>query len=302
VPEPGRVVHVSSARATTASNIVMLDALQRIAEAFADTGIGLIALKGVALLGGEYPDFSDREMCDIDLLIRPGDRSRADQALRQLGASVRNSPPDRPATVRENFEASYSYSAVGIGIAIDLHTALEWPEAYPLDIERLFHDSRPHPLDELACAGVRRLSPEHFLLHLALHRLHHCYDGDERNYRDADRLLASHVVSAEVLAREAHGSGTQVVAWLFLKRAEALGIAGATELAAAIEPSWFRQAALRALLNVGVKHPFRVALPLRLRQLSLFVACATDPRALIRFPLRYLTLRGMDLRERGRQV
>ncbi|MCH7526532.1 MAG: nucleotidyltransferase family protein [Planctomycetes bacterium] len=86
-------------------NRLAVSRLGRIAAAFADRGIDLLVLKGAALLATAYDDLGHRPMCDIDLLIRPGDVRRADRLLEELGFR-------RGANhVRRDFFPKYYYEA-----------------------------------------------------------------------------------------------------------------------------------------------------------------------------------------------
>ena len=75
----------------------------------------------------------------------------------------------------------------------------------------MFEGAQPHPMPDLAEQGVLRLSPEHFLLHLALHRFQHQYDGDTRNYEDAARLVALPGLERHRLLEVARRWGLQTV-------------------------------------------------------------------------------------------
>ncbi len=76
---------VATADQTAGLNRHRLTRLERIVTAFAEADVGLVVLKGAALLGVLYDDLSLRPMTDVDLLIRPADADRADGLLRRLG-------------------------------------------------------------------------------------------------------------------------------------------------------------------------------------------------------------------------
>ena len=70
---------------TAAENVRYLEYARRLFGACVDTGIEVIALRGIAFAESLYPDIALRPISDIDLLIHPEDRARLDILLEELG-------------------------------------------------------------------------------------------------------------------------------------------------------------------------------------------------------------------------
>ncbi len=116
--------------------------LADISDAFEAGGIEFLALKGAALARTMYPDRFTRPCCDIDILVRPGDVSRARVALETAGYACKY----------PNFDVSRSFFCEevyhdkwhgGKYIAVELHWNLT---AFPalnrhFDIEDYFRRS-----------------------------------------------------------------------------------------------------------------------------------------------------------------
>lgn len=72
------------ARMATALDLARREELNRVFDALTAYNIAPLVLKGTALAYTHYPSPGLRPRCDIDLLLPPEDRDRADQALRAL--------------------------------------------------------------------------------------------------------------------------------------------------------------------------------------------------------------------------
>jgi hypothetical protein len=59
--------------------------LVRLVSTLTSAGIAVLPLKGICLAARYYPDVSARHAGDIDLLVAPGDMTRADALLREMG-------------------------------------------------------------------------------------------------------------------------------------------------------------------------------------------------------------------------
>lgn len=127
-------------------------------------GVGVITLKGMALIHTVYPEVALRPMADIDLLIQAADLSTVEPALRAAGYRT-------PGGAMEGNEAFRGYlHFVRDATVIDLHWKLG--HYTPLEgIVRIDHDGlwkRSHRLAIGDAEGLM-LCPEDLLLHLALH-------------------------------------------------------------------------------------------------------------------------------------
>jgi hypothetical protein len=145
-------------------NAVFLEHWGEATTALWQAGVPALTLKGMALAQTVYPEPGLRPMADIDLLVRPGDRASALEALHALGYRTPGADADRLGASRSFAEL------VRAGTRIDLH----WHVARYLRFEGIVeadHDGlwrRARPLVTPAGRGLM-LGPEDLLLHLVLH-------------------------------------------------------------------------------------------------------------------------------------
>lgn len=275
---------------TFAHNILFLKILKDVAAGCAARGMAILAIKGSALLGKEYTDLSSRRMTDVDVLVRRSDFSSAERVLLELGA--RRAPGENVLHER-SYERLYYLTSGTIRVAIDLHHAFVHPRAYPIDYERVFADAEPHPLEDLSRAGVRRASPEHSLLVLALHQLYDAFPAESRNFHDGQRILECNRVDPRRLAAEAERWRAVSVLHFFLARGGALQIiVNSGDLLAELPLSRVRRTAMRMLLDPVREDPFRVPFKSkRARQIVLFYLFCHGLGPAARFPLHILGLK-----------
>jgi hypothetical protein len=286
---PSRQAPSPTMRTTLVDNILLLKILSDCAAACAGRGIPLLAIKGIAFLGREYPDLSQRRMTDIDLLVRRSDFGPAERILLDLGwARAR----DNNALHQDSYERLFHVTAGGFRVAIDLHHAVAHPQAFPIEYERVFAEAEGHPLEDLQRTGVRRPSPGHSLLILALHQLYDAFPVDDRNFHDAQRVLERNRVDPRRLAGDADRWGARSVLHFFLARGGALGIIrDPGSLIAELPVSRLRRGAMRIVLDPARPDPFRVRLrSKRARQVVLFYLFCHRLRAAVGFPLHIVRL------------
>jgi hypothetical protein len=84
-PEVVRRRLQSSYYSIAAYNTLLYDKLNNILSCFEQAKIGVILLKGMALINTIYPDIALRPMYDIDLLIHKHDFSLVEDKLKELG-------------------------------------------------------------------------------------------------------------------------------------------------------------------------------------------------------------------------
>jgi len=96
--------------------------LLHLADAFDEEGIDYAVLKGPALAHAVYEDPCLRPFCDLDLLVRSGDYSRANALLAHLGHARSRPEP------RLGWEARFGKGSVHVdsddAVEIDLHRTL----------------------------------------------------------------------------------------------------------------------------------------------------------------------------------
>ena len=153
-------------------NIRMMHQLERIAHAFNEAGVPLMALKGAALNLALYERSDERPMTDLDLLVRHQDIARAEAAM-EAANCLRSD-----IGFREDFFPKYyyeiEYTAGTVDpVLIDLHVRpfriLRYSRFVP--DEAMWADAEPV---SIGSATVLIPYAEDMLIHLAGHSAIHC--------------------------------------------------------------------------------------------------------------------------------
>ncbi|MCU0614904.1 MAG: nucleotidyltransferase family protein [Desulfobacterales bacterium] len=175
----------NSARRIAAMNNFYKFECEKILKKLSDASIENVLLKGFSYMQDIYGNTVARRMSDIDLLIRPDDRTKVMEFLRADGYSEAVTP-----SFRGNQDDFYSLSDVkgeahfinkigALTVNIDLHWKFRanFPMNDYLALDRFpwWENCSTVLIGEMP---ARRLSPEMQFIHLALHfALHHQYTG-----------------------------------------------------------------------------------------------------------------------------
>ncbi len=280
-----------------AKNIIFLDVLKKAAKRFSEKKIPIITIKGVAFLGKEYPQL-DRHLGDIDIVVRKKDFEISKEIMLSLGGErvVFATEKNRPFTSQqEYYEQTYLFIERNVRVQIDVHSAFEREIAFPLDYEKIFHDKIPHPLNDLADLGIYTLSPEHHLIQLAIHQMHHGYDEDVRNYYDAQRILQINTINVTSFLNDIESWRLQSIVYFFLLRGKSLGIVDNADILLSLcSPSITRRKITSIFLDPAKNDPFVLSLSQRLKQVLLYSLFCENVRIAIEFPVFYGYLRLKD--------
>ena len=165
---------------TSARNIVLYEEAKKLIGELDGCGIETIMLKGIFLAEHVYGNIALRPMTDVDILIKKEDLPRASEALGILGYLKPGHYMDFLNNDRASSINSIMYFAEDSrrpSIHVHWHIINStWPlEALVegIDIQRIWADAR-----DTAVGGVKTLTlaPEHLLIYLAHHGLHHSFD------------------------------------------------------------------------------------------------------------------------------
>ncbi|MDJ0957163.1 MAG: nucleotidyltransferase family protein [Arenicellales bacterium] len=140
-------------------------ALFEIASLFRTHHIDFLCLKGAALSNMLYPAPSMRPMCDLDILVAPGQATQAQQLLRDAGFDTQmaftgylKKHHHLPAATRRIDQEL---------VMVELHTQALSPDMRtPIDWDRLSESKRPFTIDEQRFYTLGHLD---MLRHLCLH-------------------------------------------------------------------------------------------------------------------------------------
>lgn len=166
--------------AVATQNIRMMHFLALLAKAFNDADVPLMVLKGGAMQLMVYKAPTDRQMCDLDLLIKPCDIDRAFEILESVGAYRSQ------ILMREDFFPRYYYEAeftVGdiMPVVMDVHIRPLRPLRYVqfMPDDALWANAQQVQTGD---AHVYIPCPEEMLLHMTAHLAVH---GDSaRKWRE----------------------------------------------------------------------------------------------------------------------
>ncbi len=282
-----------------AKNIIFLHTLHKIIEPLLSENIEVIALKGMALLGREYSDLSHRRMGDIDLLVRKEELSKIDKIFSRLGAKNLNANKRNQDFI---INRQYLFPFGKKEIIVELHYAL-FPEIrYKLDYTQIFSDAQPHPLTEFAQKGLKRLSPEYLLNHLALHRLRHYYTSNSKDLTDAINIIKYNQIDGHKLSRIACEWKIISVLFFFLHQVNEyyqvsnikIGDEKFSQIKDWIEllkPSPVRRAIIFSLLDPRAENSLKFSCPFRLKQLLLSCLFSPDFSTAIKYPVLFIKSR-----------
>lgn len=155
--------------------------LYKIIEILSADSIPLILLKGAAFSEVLYSSGAPRTSNDLDILIKKEHWHKAVSAIKTVMNYTEKAQPD---VFGDLYELSFVPKGK-MGAALDLHVSLIHPLLFNINEEQLWDNSVEHP----SCNNklVRMLSPEHALIHQALHA-----------YKDMDfgkyNLIDSHAI------------------------------------------------------------------------------------------------------------
>ncbi len=158
-------------------NALILNEADTIIKKLQNQNISTIALKGYALLRTIYPDIGQRQMVDVDILIKLDCFTLADKILKQEGYIPINPPKVLKTDKISPYLNSIMYEkTAAIKYFIHLHwhlvnTTLPATSSYfRFNIDRLLSEAISV---EVGRSNILMLSPQHFLIHLCQHALKH---------------------------------------------------------------------------------------------------------------------------------
>jgi hypothetical protein len=144
--------------------LVLERLLLDLANAFDQTGIETVVLKGPAFAHTAYPDPSWRSFGDLDILVSTSDWSRSCELLSELGYE-RRFPEPRP-----GFSERFGRTAAHVnreGYEVDLHrTPAAGPFVFWLDPGELFEHTSSFTIGDVR---LNRLTDTAALLHACMH-------------------------------------------------------------------------------------------------------------------------------------
>ncbi len=248
-PAPVRRRLGDALAASRARHLVMTRELARVLARLRRDGIAVLPLKGPVLAETVYPDPALRPFSDLDLLVRPDDRWRADAALRALGH--RRVADEHSWEYDIAWDGATLYEAPG-GVRVDLHWALLTEPRFawnPAEAAGVWERAVP-----ITVAGERALglAREDLVLYLSAHlAVHHALAGLRSHWDVA--LVLRHAAGAPdwpaLLARAARWRVRRALFFVLAGVEATFGPLVPPAALAALRPRGPRAAWLQALLR-----------------------------------------------------
>jgi len=143
---------------------IMLHRTMPLLRELQNKGIGVILLKGSALILDYYPNFGTRPQLDIDIMVKPDDVDRAASLLVQHGLRCEYR---QPLGIIRRFRHSCCFDR-GPEIRIDLHWNIMHPFSGEDAVPQIWAQARETRYQDYP---LLTMSPTHLLLHTCLHGL-----------------------------------------------------------------------------------------------------------------------------------
>jgi hypothetical protein len=146
-------------------NLFLVSELLRVNAALSQAAVPVAAFKGPVLAQDAYDDFSLRDFCDLDILVRPADLDRAETVLQACGYdAVMGDRSYRSAFL--GYHGQYTFTGPA-GAVIDLHWRLSGKGVtFPLLADEVWPELRDLVLER---RNLQTFSENHMVLFLAAH-------------------------------------------------------------------------------------------------------------------------------------
>jgi len=221
--------------------------------------IPLILLKGAAFAEVLYSADAPRTSNDLDILIQKKHWEKAVSAIKTVMNYTEKPQPD---VFGDLYELSFTPKNK-IGAALDLHSSLTHPLLFNICEEQLWENSVVHP--SFTNEGVRTLSPEHALIHQALHAYKDMNFG-KYNLVDSHEIISAQspdIVKTIAIAKK---WGASVPLFTLLKNCtEIMGSDINSDLVKQIKPKIITYKMIKKLLKSRFTQPIKNRKPLRYR-------------------------------------
>jgi hypothetical protein len=207
--------------ANASKNMRIYYDLSKLAEALQADGIPIIILKGAHLAEIVYGNIALRSMCDLDILVKRTDLSKAKNRLLEMGYAPIKPKGKRGAnSIHHHLPAFVKQDKS----PVEIHWSLVPPNfSCKVDIKGLWNRAQPITV---AGVDVLGLSPEDLLLHLCLHASTDLFRNGIKFTHDISNILRHYQndFKWELLQLRAHRWGVNHCVYLMLCAAKELGL------------------------------------------------------------------------------
>jgi hypothetical protein len=173
-------------RYCTASHLMLCVTLRNVLDVLTQHNIGVVPVKGPVLAAMLCDEIPWRDSCDLDLLVRREDISRAKDVLLAVGYNLDSDLPEGEERVLFHWRSQLVLKRDGPGPALDLHWQL-LPSLYPAarHFESVWHRLKSVAFEN---RNILRLSDEDQLFFLCAHGARHSWHS-LRLAADVARLI-----------------------------------------------------------------------------------------------------------------
>jgi hypothetical protein len=160
---------------TLSRSTILYEHFRKVADAFAEQDISVIALKGIYLSEWLYQDIGLRQFSDIDLLVKEKDGLTALSILTALGYNPESVETNMSELV-DNLNETVHYDPMVLnGVSIEIHIKLHQDaEKYELKVNEIWKNAISTIINN---TSILALSKNDLLIHLCVHLDKHFQTG-----------------------------------------------------------------------------------------------------------------------------
>jgi hypothetical protein len=181
--------------ARASQNLIAIHHLRALLTRLQKAGPEILFFRGMSLLGDVYPSLGEREMLDVDILVRERDLGILKKVLKGTG-------------LKETEPGTFDKK----GLSLDLHTsflnlsrAILERSCLSISIDDVFRRSITKELDGMK---MKIPCPEHLFISTAIHLQSHSF-GVQKGWEDLRRIKKYYDLSDEEILTEAKRMGAE---------------------------------------------------------------------------------------------
>lgn len=233
--------------------------LKVIIKELSSKNIPIILLKGAAFANVLYSQHAPRTSNDLDILIQ---KKYWHQAVANIKNVMNYTEKPQPDVFGDLYELSFMPKHK-VGAALDLHSSLTHPLLFNIDEQQLWENSIEHP--SFNNKLVRTLSPEHALIHQAIHA-YKDMDFGKYNLIDSHEIITAQSADIEKAITTAQEWGASKPLFVLLKNChEIMNTAIEIKAINKTKPAFITQYIMEKLLKSRFTQPIENKKPLRYR-------------------------------------
>lgn len=180
---------------TVSQNLIALHHLREVTERLKQKGPEVLFFRGISLLRDVYSSLGDREMLDVDVLVRERDLEPLKEGLKKMGL--------------KETEPGVFFKP---GLVLDVHTSFLTPirsilgsSCLLISMDDVFRQSILKQLDDIE---IRIPCPEHLFISTVFHLQSHSFFWD-KGWEDLVRIKQFYNLADETILSEARNIGVE---------------------------------------------------------------------------------------------